>query len=124
MEFTDESGLKNEKNETDISYNTWDSMDLKEDLLRGIYANGFEKPSYIQSQSIPIIISGKDTIAQAQSGMGKTGAFSISTLQKINTEEFVKVTDEIKAIGEYKMREKAGLPTRAIFKYRTMCEYI
>ena len=87
MEFTDESGLKNEKNETDISYNTWDSMDLKEDLLRGIYANGFEKPSYIQSQSIPIIISGKDTIAQAQSGMGKTGAFSISTLQKINTEE-------------------------------------
>tara|TARA_B100000035_G_scaffold163461_1_gene139258 strand:- start:1455 stop:2642 length:1188 start_codon:yes stop_codon:yes gene_type:complete len=87
MEFTDESGLKNENNETDISYNTWDSMDLKEDLLRGIYANGFEKPSYIQSQSIPIIISGKDTIAQAQSGMGKTGAFSISTLQKINTEE-------------------------------------
>ncbi len=39
-------------------------------------------------------------------------------------EEFVKVTDELKAIGEYKMREKAGLPTRAIFKYRTMCEYI
>lgn len=39
-------------------------------------------------------------------------------------EEFVKVTNELKAIGQYKMKEKAGLPTRAIFKYRTMCEYI
>ena len=63
----------------------WDEMDIKPDLLRGIFANGFEKPSDIQKKSIPVIITGKDVIAQAQSGMGKTGAFSISILERIDT---------------------------------------
>jgi len=64
--------------------NTWDDFELKDDLLRGIYAYGFENPSEIQKKAILPIISGFDTIAQAQSGTGKTGAFSISTLQKID----------------------------------------
>ena len=62
----------------------WDELNIKTDLLRGIYAYGFEKPSEIQKKSIPIMIQGKDVIAQAQSGMGKTGAFSISTLELID----------------------------------------
>lgn len=65
---------------------TWDDMNLKEELLRGIYSYGFEKPSDIQKMSIPLIMKGGDVIAQAQSGMGKTGAFSISVLQRINVE--------------------------------------
>jgi translation initiation factor 4A len=60
----------------------WDSLGLKTNLLRGIYSIGFESPSQIQAQSIPVILTGKDVIAQAQSGTGKTGAFCISTLQK------------------------------------------
>jgi translation initiation factor 4A len=64
--------------------NTWDDFDLKTDLLRGIYTYGFENPSEIQKKAISPIISGRDTIAQAQSGTGKTGAFSISTLQRID----------------------------------------
>jgi len=63
---------------------TWDDFDLKDDLLRGIYAYGFENPSEIQKKAILPIISGRDVIAQAQSGTGKTGAFSISTLQIID----------------------------------------
>jgi translation initiation factor 4A len=59
-------------------------MDLKENLLRGIYAYGFEKPSAIQARGILPIISGFDTIAQAQSGTGKTATFSVATLQKID----------------------------------------
>ena len=62
----------------------WDELDLKTDLLRGIYAYGFEKPSGIQKKAIPHIIKGTDTIGQAQSGMGKTGTFSISSLQTID----------------------------------------
>lgn len=62
----------------------WDELNIKTELLRGIYAYGFEKPSEIQKKSIPIMIQGKDVIAQAQSGMGKTGAFSISTLELID----------------------------------------
>jgi translation initiation factor 4A len=64
----------------------WDSLGLKTNLLRGIYAVGFESPSQIQAQSIPVILTGKDVIAQAQSGTGKTGAFCISTLQKCTNE--------------------------------------
>lgn len=62
----------------------WDSMNLSNDILRGIYAYGFEKPSRIQCVSIRPIIDGNDVIAQAQSGMGKTGAFSIGVLSRID----------------------------------------
>ena len=64
----------------------WDDLDLKPDILRGIYSYGYEKPSDIQKKSIPNIIKNRDTIAQAQSGMGKTASFSISTLQIIDVE--------------------------------------
>ncbi|XP_034251279.1 eukaryotic initiation factor 4A-III [Thrips palmi] len=62
----------------------FDSMDLREDLLRGIYAYGFEKPSAIQQRSIRPIVKGRDVIAQAQSGTGKTATFSISILQSLD----------------------------------------
>ncbi|KAI8647326.1 ATP-dependent RNA helicase FAL1 [Parasitella parasitica] len=64
---------------------TFDSIGLKEDLLRGIYAYNFEKPSAIQQRAIVPIIKGRDVIAQAQSGTGKTATFSISVLQAIDT---------------------------------------
>ncbi|EPQ59098.1 DEAD-domain-containing protein [Gloeophyllum trabeum ATCC 11539] len=63
---------------------TFDDLGLKEDLLRGIYAYNFEKPSAIQQRAILPIIQGRDVIAQAQSGTGKTATFSISILQSID----------------------------------------
>merc|ERR1712227_612509 len=60
-------------------------MNLREELLRGIYAYGFEKPSAIQSRAIVPCIKGMDVIAQAQSGTGKTATFSIAILEKIDT---------------------------------------
>ena len=63
---------------------SFDELKINENILRGIYGHGFEKPSSIQSKSIPIILSGKDIIAQAQSGTGKTGAFSIGSLCRID----------------------------------------
>jgi translation initiation factor 4A len=62
----------------------WDELDLQTDILRGIYAYGFDKPSYIQQRAIYPIISKRDVIAQAQSGTGKTGAFTISSLNTID----------------------------------------
>lgn len=61
----------------------FDDMNLKEELLRGIYAYGFEKPSAIQQRAIMPCIKGHDVIAQAQSGTGKTATFSISILQQV-----------------------------------------
>lgn len=63
----------------------FDEMSLKEELLRGIYAYGFEKPSAIQQRAIIPCVKGHDVIAQAQSGTGKTATFSISILQQIDT---------------------------------------
>ncbi|PSK39571.1 ATP-dependent RNA helicase FAL1 [Candidozyma pseudohaemuli] len=64
-------------------HSTFEGMALKPDLLKGIYSYGFEAPSAIQSRAIMQIISGKDTIAQAQSGTGKTATFSIGMLQAL-----------------------------------------
>ncbi|KAI9209778.1 P-loop containing nucleoside triphosphate hydrolase protein [Polychytrium aggregatum] len=62
----------------------FDDMNLREELLRGIYAYGFEKPSAIQQRAILPVIKDHDVIAQAQSGTGKTATFSISILQKLD----------------------------------------
>jgi len=76
-------GLRIESN-WDQVVTTFDDMNLKDELLRGIYAYGFEKPSAIQQRGIMPVLAGHDTIAQAQSGTGKTATFSISVLQQID----------------------------------------
>jgi translation initiation factor 4A len=63
---------------------SFDEMNLKEELLHGIYNYGFERPSAIQQRGIEPIILGRDTIAQAQSGTGKTATFSIGVLQRVD----------------------------------------
>ena len=63
---------------------SFDELKINDNILRGVYGHGFEKPSSIQVKSIPIILSGKDIVAQAQSGTGKTGAFSIGSLCRID----------------------------------------
>ncbi|KAG8737782.1 translation initiation factor eIF4A [Ceratobasidium sp. 414] len=62
----------------------FDNMDLRAELLRGVYAYGFERPSAIQQRAIVPVVKGHDVIAQAQSGTGKTATFSISILQKLD----------------------------------------
>ena len=57
---------------------------INSNLLRGIFAHGFEKPSPIQEKAIVPIIKGRDIIAQAQSGTGKTAAFSIGALELVD----------------------------------------
>jgi translation initiation factor 4A len=69
-----------------IEIENWDDLNLNTDLLRGIYAYGFEKPSPIQRRAIKPIVDGKDLIAQAQSGTGKTATFTIGALSKVNLE--------------------------------------
>lgn len=63
--------------------NSFEDLKLDDRLLRGVYELGFENPSIIQQQAISPIIDGKDIIAQAQSGTGKTATFSIALIQKI-----------------------------------------
>jgi translation initiation factor 4A len=67
-----------------VKIDNFEDMGLKDELLHGIYAYGFETPSQIQQIGIVPVIKGKDCIIQAQSGTGKTGTFCISALQIID----------------------------------------
>ena len=80
--------IKKKEEETYIvqTISEFDNLNLKDKLLRGIYAYGFERPSVIQQRAIKPIIDRKDVIGQAQSGTGKTATFSIGLLQVINEE--------------------------------------
>jgi len=68
----------------DEVYDNFDNMNLAEDLLRGVYAYGFEKPSAIQQRAIMPLCKGLDIIAQAQSGTGKTATFTIGILHSLD----------------------------------------
>jgi len=72
---------------TENVINGWDELDIEPKILRGIFAYGFEKPSPIQQRAIKPIVEGRDVIAQAQSGTGKTATFTIGSLQRVNTRE-------------------------------------
>jgi translation initiation factor 4A len=75
--------------EIDPSYeiSSWDELDIDPNILRGVYSHGFEKPSPIQQRAIVPIIKGRDIIAQAQSGTGKTASFSIGALSLVDLNE-------------------------------------
>jgi ATP-dependent RNA helicase DDX6/DHH1 len=57
---------------------------LKRELLMGIFEKGFERPSPIQEEAIPIILAGRDILARAKNGTGKTGSFIIPCLEKVD----------------------------------------
>ena len=80
MSTNDSKNLEMSINEELKEYETFDSMGISDELLRGIYSIGFDKPSSIQKKAIVPIISKRDIIAQSQSGTGKTGAFTIGSL--------------------------------------------
>ena len=67
-------------------YNNFEDPELgiKDEILKGIYSYGFEKPSQIQRVAIKPIIDGNDIVIQSQSGSGKTATFIIGTLQRID----------------------------------------
>lgn len=103
------------KTNWDKVVNSFEEMNLKRDLMRGIFGYGYEKPSAIQSKGILPLMMHKDVIGQAQSGSGKTATFVIGMLQNIDTEQLspqavivaptrelaTQIRDVIKGIGTY-----------------------
>ncbi|KAM7472183.1 hypothetical protein LguiA_010366 [Lonicera macranthoides] len=69
--------------------NEFEDYFLKRELLMGIYEKGFERPSPIQEESIPIALTGSDILARAKNGTGKTAAFCIPALERIDQDNNV-----------------------------------
>ncbi|MGF7141733.1 ATP-dependent RNA helicase DeaD [Anaerotaenia torta] len=65
----------------------FEMLDLNPAILRAVEEMGFEEMSPIQAKAIPVILEGKDVVGQAQTGTGKTAAFGIPLLQKVNPKE-------------------------------------
>ena len=78
-------------------------------MIRGIFSHGFEKPSVIQSRAIVPCCTGRDVIAQAQSGTGKTATFTISILQRID-----ETSDKLQALILAPTRELANVSMQSI----------
>ncbi|EER00047.1 RNA helicase, putative [Perkinsus marinus ATCC 50983] len=91
--------------------NDFEDYFLKRELLMGIFEKGFEKPSPIQEESIPPALAGKNILARAKNGTGKTASFLIPMLEKVNTD----ITDGIQGLVLVPTRELA-LQTSAVAK--------
>ena len=64
----------------------FEELGLSPEILRAIEEMGFEEATPIQSQAIPLMLEGEDVIGQAQTGTGKTAAFGIPLLMKVDPE--------------------------------------
>ena len=107
--------MTNEIVEPSYNIETWEELDIDTDILRGIYAFGFEKPSPIQRQSIKPIIKRRDVIAQAQSGTGKTGCFTIGTLAVIDLNKKTVQAVLLSPTRELAIQTKSVLDSIALF---------
>lgn len=93
----------------------FEDMNLPEELLRGIYAYGFEKPSAIQQHGIMKVTTGRDLIAQAQSGTGKTGTFAIGSLATIDPK--LRTCQTLILSPTRELAEQSGRVTAALSEY-------
>jgi len=125
-ENTDATPTTNEQKKEDVSSSLpseyphieqWDELEINPDILRGIYAVGFEEPSPIQKKAITPMLARRDTVAQAQSGTGKTGCFSIGTLANIDVSK-----KEVQAIILSPTRELSMQTNKVISSLGTFME--
>lgn len=118
--MTSDNCKDNEDNEDNEKYipkeiDKWEDLETNSNLLRGIYANGFEKPSPIQQKAICSLFDKKDVIAQAQSGTGKTGCFTIGVLERID--ENLKETQALILSPTRELSHQINSVIRAIGKF-------
>lgn len=96
-------------------FTSFDDMSLPMDLLRGIYGNGFERPSAIQSKAIVPMVQGRDILAQAQSGTGKTGTFCIGSLSHVKAE--IKKPQVLILVHTHELADQIARVARSISTY-------
>ena len=96
--------------------NTFNDFNLGSEVLKAISAMGFEEPTPIQERTIPVLLSGKDVVGQAQTGTGKTAAFGIPIIERMDRTVFsvqaiiltptrelaVQVAEEMNKLGKFK----------------------
>jgi len=95
---------------------TFDQLGLSSALLRAIEKKGYSEPSPIQAKAIPAVLSGKDVMAAAQTGTGKTAAFTLPILQRLNASAPIK-PHRIRALILTPTRELAAQVAQSVSTY-------
>ncbi|MFI5259908.1 MAG: DEAD/DEAH box helicase [Candidatus Limnocylindrales bacterium] len=90
---------------------TFASLALAPELLRAVAAQGYTEPTPVQAQSIPIVLAGRDLLAGAQTGTGKTAAFVLPILQLLNAS---RPAPRQQSPGQRRPRGASGLPIRCL----------
>ena len=112
MSLTSENAVDNM---TKVSFN---DLNLSEPLLKAVRDQGYETPSPIQAQAIPAVISGRDVMAAAQTGTGKTAGFTLPLLQRLSSNKGVKVgSNNVRALVLTPTRELAAQVSDSIATY-------
>ena len=95
----------------------FDELNLSNEILRGVKEMGFEEASAIQAQAIPVAMEGYDIIGQAQTGTGKTAAFGIPVLEKVNKNKNVKYPQTLILCPTRELAVQAAEEIRKLSKY-------
>jgi len=90
---------------------TFDQLGVTPELLRAVAAQGYTEPTPVQARSIPIVLAGRDLLASAQTGTGKTAAFVLPILQLLNARRPEPRRD---SPGQHRLRGATGLPIRCL----------
>src|SRR3954464_10508839 len=92
------------------------SLGLAEDIVEAITALGYEEPTPVQRETIPLLLEGRDVLAQAATGTGKTAAFALPMLQRIRATEAKKRPGPIGGLVLVPTRELAMQVAEAVHK--------
>ena len=87
---------------------SFDLLDLSPALLQAIDEQGYSKPTPVQEQAIPLILLGKDILAGAQTGTGKTACFALPLLQLLHNQPLAKKPQPVRALILTPTRELAA----------------
>ena len=97
---------------------SFSDLGLSEALLKAVRDKGYETPSPIQAQAIPAVISGRDVMAAAQTGTGKTAGFTLPLLQRLSSSKGNKVSsNNVRALILTPTRELAAQISESIEMY-------
>ncbi|WP_413734614.1 ATP-dependent RNA helicase RhlE [Sodalis sp. RH21] len=98
---------------------SFDSLGLSAEILRALSEKGYDEPTPVQSQAIPFVLQGRDIMASAQTGTGKTAAFTLPILQLLTQEPLVKGRRPVRALILTPTRELAAQIGENVVEYST-----
>ena len=92
----------------------FEELQLDDRIIRAITEMGFEEASPIQAQAIPVVLEGRDMIGQAQTGTGKTAAFGLPLLPKVDPVSYTHLATVVPFLARFILSAPRFCPTKVV----------